>query len=246
MAEPRFFVPDANADQRIVPLPRDEAIHLTRVLRLRPDARVRVFDGRGSEWTARVVTAGRGDVSVELLEAVVPVREPAVAVTLAIGLLKGDQMDAVVRDATMLGASVIVPTRTAHVTVSSRAGRSGEPIDRWRRIAVASAKQCGRAVVPDIAAIRDVGELLAHAVPGDTWMCVEPRAAAGALDTGVLGAPRPAAALVLAGPEGGWAPEELALARARGVHAVHLGPRTLRAESAPLVALSALWTAWGW
>jgi 16S rRNA (uracil1498-N3)-methyltransferase len=78
------------------------------------------------------------------------------------------------------------------------------------------------------------------------FMCVEPRLATDGLDQAGAARTRPIEAAVFVGPEGGWSPRELDLARAAGVSLIHLGPRTLRAETVPTVVLTALWTAWGW
>jgi 16S rRNA (uracil1498-N3)-methyltransferase len=226
-------------------LPPDEAHHVTRVLRLGVGAAVVVFDGRGHEWDARIAAIDRRAVTIEIAAPRTPVAEPAIAVTLAVALLKGDQVNTVVRDATALGVAAIQPFVSSHVTVPERAWRD-RSIDRWQRVAVSSAKQCGRAVVPivhDVAAYPDVLERAAEDL---VLCCVEP-ALGVALDVRTPPA-RPATgrAWLCVGPEGGWSEQELALMRRRAVTLVGLGPRTLRAEIAPTVALSALWTQWGW
>jgi 16S rRNA (uracil1498-N3)-methyltransferase len=129
--------------------------------------------------------------------------------------------------------------------VASRAWKGDAAQSRWQRIAVASAKQCGRAVVPDVLPVRALDALLAAANAEAMLMCVEPshdRAVPVALET----IDRPKTALAFVGPEGGWGAAELELAARASVRFVHLGPRTLRAEAAPAVLLSALWTVWGW
>jgi 16S rRNA (uracil1498-N3)-methyltransferase len=181
---------------------------------------------------------------VELLDAMAPVPEPSVHVTLGIGLLKGDQMDAVVRDATMLGVAALIPFISDHVSVSSSA-RTAAALTRWTRIALSSAKQCGRAVVPDIAVAEPLPTLLKRADAAVRLIGVEPRLGVAESMSTTLG-PRAVRAVVLIGPEGGWSPDELTLADRHGFRRVHLGPRTLRAETAPTVMLSALWALWGW
>ena len=104
----RFYAPDLNPSQQVARLPADEAHHLVKVLRLAPGAIVGVFDGRGNEWRARVETAGRDGVEVSLLEPV-PARRPAVDITLVQAVLKGEPMDDVVRDCTMVGVAAIQP-----------------------------------------------------------------------------------------------------------------------------------------
>jgi 16S rRNA (uracil1498-N3)-methyltransferase len=120
-------------------------------------------------------------------------------------------------------------------------------IARWQRIAVSSAKQCGRAVVPEIhdAAPLDWYWTEKHAAGGNVRiMCVEPSAALGEL-CAVHSVSRPAAADVIIGPEGGWAVPEVAAAHDSGAILMSLGGRTLRADAVPIVALTALLTTWG-
>src|SRR5688572_21322568 len=128
----------------------DDAHRLRHVLRLAPGDAVALFDGRGHEWAGRVSAVTKHAVEISALKAIEPVAEARVPITLAVGVLKGDQMDAVVRDATMLGVAAIVPLRTSHVTVPPKAWQSGAAVERWQRVAIASATQCRRAVVPDV------------------------------------------------------------------------------------------------
>jgi 16S rRNA (uracil1498-N3)-methyltransferase len=244
MSVPRFYAPDARDGVAQIALPDDEARHLRLVLRGRAGAVVRVFDGAGSEWEAVVTSTSSKATLVSLEQRVATVREPEVRVTLGVGILKGDQMDAVVRDATALGVAAIVPLATAHVTVPPRAWQTGGAMARWERIAVASVKQCGRAVVPAIAAVARLEDAIASAAAERIVMAVEPARAEPTAPGTPL--PRPRNALLLIGPEGGWASHEIDSAASRGARLVHLGPRTLRAEIAPTVLLSALWTQWGW
>ena len=104
--------------------------------------------------------------------------------------------------------------------------------------------KCGRAVVPAISPAMAFPDVLAQRKVDVLLMCVEPARAAGPA-TAVAGPP-PADALVLIGPEGGWADREIADGVYAGARLVHLGPRTLRAETMPTVVLSALWSGWGW
>lgn len=221
----------------------DESHRLRDVLRLAPGDPVGLFDGRGHEWVGRVDAVTRHAVHVTRLEAIAPVAEARVPVTLAVGVLKGDQMDAVVRDATMLGVSAICPMRTAHVTVPQRAWQSGAARERWQRVAIASAAQCRRAVVPDVRPVTDLEACLREPAPL-RLICVEPGrgAPSGAWETG----PPPASVQLLVGPEGGWSEGEVEQALAAGARVMTLGPRTLRAETAPIVALTMVSAAWGW
>jgi 16S rRNA (uracil1498-N3)-methyltransferase len=241
---PRFYAPGARGDGRPIALSSDEAHHLTHVLRLAPGADVTVFDGAGGEWRGRVASTGRRGVTIDLGDPVTPVAEPPVRVTLGMALIKGDHMDTIARDATALGVSAIVPLISAHVTVPKRAWKGEAARDRWQRVAVAAAKQSRRAVVPAIAPVTPFEEVVRYAGDAAMFICVEPARAPRTL--GETGWRPPASALVLVGPEGGWSDAELSMAAARGARPLVLGPRTIRAELAPVVAISALWTRWGW
>ena len=249
---PRFFAPGVDQPGDITDLPRDEAQHLTRVLRLKAGAPVRIFNGRGKEFDALVESVTKTRATVTVGPAHAPAPEPRVAVTLAQAVLKGDKMDDVVRDAVMMGAAAILPivTTRSEVTLAtvSRSGR----VERWERVAIAAAKQSGRATVPAILEPRTLSDLvgaLGHAalsgpaLPGPGLMLVEPSAARGALTLGEMTDPPPRETTLVIGPEGGWDAEELE----RGASAcrlVTLGGRTIRADAMALVAFAALFAHW--
>lgn len=235
----RFYAPDVMSSS--AELRPDEARHLSRVLRLGAGAEVVVFDGRGGEWRARISHVRGDDVRVELIEPRVAAAEPSIAVTLAVALLKGDDMDAVVRDATSLGVVAIAPFVSSHTVVPAAARQAGA-VERWTRIAVASAKQCGRAVLPRIDPCRPFANVLAGE-DGLKIFCLEPEKAEG-LQT--VPPERPNPVVICVGPEGGWSDEEIERARQQGAAGMTLGPRTLRAGVIPTVALTSLWTRWGW
>jgi 16S rRNA (uracil1498-N3)-methyltransferase len=255
---PRFHVPGVNSRADRVELPEDEAEHLVRVLRLGVGDDVDVFDGVGNMWRAEIVQIGKRSASVRLLEPVIPAPELEVRLSLVLGILKGDKMDEVVRDAAMLGVNAIRPVVSERSETSLAAIARSSRIARWQRIAVSSAKQCGRAVVPVIhdAAPLDWywNERSTHASPEEDShslrarplliMCVEPAAALGEV-LAVQAITRPAAADVIIGPEGGWAVSEVAAGHDSGAILMSLGGRTLRADAVPIVALTALLTTWG-
>ena len=118
----RFFAPSLDSGDETVLLPREEAEHLTRVLRLGVGDTVSVFDGRGREFLARVASAQRRDVRVQLLSRTEPAAEPLVALTLVQAALKGDKMDDVVRDAVMLGAAAVQPIVTRRTDWTDKPG----------------------------------------------------------------------------------------------------------------------------
>jgi 16S rRNA (uracil1498-N3)-methyltransferase len=241
---PRLYVPSLDACSRTVTLPEDEAVHLRRVLRVKAGQAVRLFDGRGGEVDARVISADRAGVVVGIGAPVESALEWPVRVTLAQAVLKGDKIDDVIRDAVMMGVAAIQPLLTARTEVPEAAFSRGRRVERWQRIAVASAKQCGRAVVPHILAPCSLQACLGAGLQGAALMLVEPAAAIPGEGSWPQ-ADIPSSATLLVGPEGGWAEDEVALALETGCLTVTLGPRTLRADAAAIVALSVLQYVWG-
>jgi 16S rRNA (uracil1498-N3)-methyltransferase len=240
---PRFHVPDVNGAAERVELPEDEAEHLVRVLRLGVGDEVDVFDGRGAMWRAEVVQAGRKSAAIRPLQPLQPARELGVAVTLVMSVLKGDKMDDVVRDAVMLGVVGIHPVVSERSETSMAAMARSSRIARWQRIAVASAKQCGRAVVPAIHPATPLDWFWAEHTAAKRVMCVEPSAALADVVPVQQVAKANSLELVV-GPEGGWSVTEVAAAHGSGAILMSLGSRTLRADAVPIVGLTALLTSW--
>ena len=242
----RFHAPAAEAGT-VIALPDEEARHLARVLRLTAGAAVAVFDGRGHEFAAVVEHVSGDRVDVRVGAPRDAAAEPRVAITLAQAVLKGEKMDDVVRDAVMIGVAAIQPLLTVRTEISAAAIERGRRQQRWQRIAVSSAKQCGRAVVPailqPIAFERLPAAIEARGSAGVALILVEPNATAGAVRLADVDPTPPRAAIIVIGPEGGWTAEEIAAA-AGACQPVTLGARTLRAEAMATIAIAALFTRW--
>jgi 16S rRNA (uracil1498-N3)-methyltransferase len=238
---PRFYAPDLDPSEPRVRLSPSESQHLARVMRLPSGARVRVFDGRGREFVAHVHDASARAAVLALEHAVAGAAELPFAVTLAQALLKGDSMDTVVRDATTAGVTRITPLVTSRTNVSPRLLAGGKAQERWQRVAVASAKQCGRAVVPVIDVARPLTEVVTTA-QGTRLMLAEP-----SLDAASQSLPeRPdvEGVILLVGPEGGWTDKEREVIVGAGWATWSFAPWTLRAETAAFAALSILQYQW--
>ena len=237
---PRFHLPGIDASG-VGELDAEETGHLKRVLRLGVGAEIDVFDGRGGMFHARVVELARATARVEIIGPAASATEPAVRVTLVMSVLKGDKMDNVVRDAVMMGVSAVQPVVAARTETSLAALSRGQRVERWTRIAVASVKQCGRAVVPAVRQPLDLRAWIAQRSPEPVLVLREPAAGMARRLRDVV--PSPGVHLMV-GPEGGWSGEELAAFDAAGYAAVSLGGRTIRADAAPIIAMSALYEAW--
>jgi 16S rRNA (uracil1498-N3)-methyltransferase len=206
-----------------------------------------VFNGRGQAFDATVHSARKGAAQVLIGDLHHAAPEARVGITLIQAVLKGDKMDDVVRDAVMIGVAAIQPIVTTRSEVTRASVVRGRRRERWERIAVSSAKQCGRATVPVVLepeSFDAIGTLVdERQLPSPALMLVEP-GAADAIALGELNGRPPREASLLIGPEGGWTSEELATASER-CRLVTLGGRTLRGDAMALVAVSALFAKWG-
>ncbi len=257
MTPRRFYAPDIPAAGGALPLPPDEGRHLVRVLRLRAGAAIRVFDGAGREHDATVEQDDPRHVIVRVGAAVTPVLPPRVAVTLAVTLLKGRKLDDVVRDATALGVAAIVPLVSGRAGAGPGAGGGRHLVARWHGIAIASAKQCGSAVLPQVCAPVAFDRFLADARSSEASdplriLLLEPSREDAAVTsrtdiapiTSLRADPAPPRAVVAVGPEGGWSAGEASDALDAGFRPLTLGHRTLRADLVPIVAISILRSVW--
>jgi 16S rRNA (uracil1498-N3)-methyltransferase len=239
---PRFLAESIDPDGSHARLGDDETRHLSQVLRLGAGDEIAVFDGAGREFRGRVVRVTRDGAEVMLTEEVLPSPEAAVRVTLAQAVIKGEKMDDVVRDATMMGVSTIEPLVTEHTAAHMRPGHAPE---RWRRIAIASAKQCRRAVVPPIGIGTMLADWLAQDAAETRLMLVEPSASVEGHPLSTIAGSRPESASLLVGPEGGWSPQEINAAVGAGYVPITMGRRTLRADAVPIIAIGLLQFLWG-
>ncbi len=238
----RVLVPAATHEGERLEVPADEAQHLLRVLRLGPGAAVRVFDGRGHEWDATIRQTTKQRAEVELGTVRVTAPETRIRYTLAVAVLKGDGTDQVVRDAVMLGVTAIRPFVSARSEVGVAALARAHRRERWERIAVASAKQCGRAVVPVVHEVVELATAMTADQAALRLLLAEPAVAGPATTLSAI--PAPAAVSLAIGPEGGWTNEEVAAATSAGWRVLRLGGRVLRADAAPTVALAACQAVW--
>jgi 16S rRNA (uracil1498-N3)-methyltransferase len=241
---PRFFVDLPLESGVALMLPGGPARHV-QVLRLQPGAAITLFNGAGGEWAAEVLRIGRSEVQVRLGTHDPIERELPLAVTLALGMPANERMDTLVEKATELGVAAIEPLICTHSVLRLSGERAERKRAHWQGIAVAAAEQCGRTRLPLIGAIRSFAEALDDEAAGTTEtarfvLSLRPQArpwsqcvAAPSLD-GVRGL------RLISGPEGGLSDAEERRAIEAGALPVSLGPRTLRADTAPLAALAAL------
>ena len=239
----RFFVhPDVFSGDE-VRLEGDLAHRLSRVLRLEAGAAVVLLDGSGLEYETRLNVVGPQRVTGTVLGRRPGRAEPRVRLVLYQSLVKGERFDWVLEKGTELGVAAFVPLLSRRNVVRAAPGRQGRP-ERWHRVVREAAEQCGRCVLPEILSAKSLKEALSEAadlrlLPWEGEEVLGLAAALRQARPALEAAERPTVA-VLIGPEGGFAVEEVALARQSGVQVVSLGQRILRSETAGIVAAAAV------
>jgi 16S rRNA (uracil1498-N3)-methyltransferase len=219
-------------------LPAGAARH-AQVRRVQPGDALTLFDGSGSDWPAEVLAMGRQQVQVRLGAPQPVARELPCAVTLAVGMPANERMDALVEKAAELGVAAVQPLLCERAVLRLEGERAERRRVHWQAVAVAAAEQCGRARVP----------LVAPLLRWPAWLAVQQAATGTRLVLSTAPDAQPLARAVantatlttltaLSGPEGGLSPAELQAATQAGFTAVSLGPRVLRADTAPLALLA--------
>ncbi|MEK8081646.1 16S rRNA (uracil(1498)-N(3))-methyltransferase [Pseudomonas sp. XK-1] len=233
----RFFI-DAPLSLGQHELPEAQAHYIGRVLRHAVGDAVQLFDGSGQEYLGELIEVGKKNVRVELRETLAGMAESPLSIHLGQGLSRGERMDWAIQKATELGASQISPIVSARCEVRLKDERADKRMAHWRQIAISACEQCGRSSLPQINPPITLEQWLEQ-VEADLKLVLHPVAEPWASH------PQPASLAMLIGPEGGLSEDEVQQAMARGFHAARLGPRVLRTETAPVVALSVAQQLWG-
>ena len=223
------------------PLTERETKYLGSVLRLKRGDRVLAFNGRGQERYGAIASLGRSNGELELFDFVDPLPESKLALTLVQALPKTEAMDLVVQKSTELGVRALWPVTSDFSVVRLDPERAERRALHWQRVAQSACEQCGRHRPPDIGPVRPLTECLAAMPETSTRIVLDPRAARP-----LSSAEPPTAELfLLIGPEGGFSEADLARIERHGVTRMRLGPRTMRAETAAIVAAGLAQALWG-
>ena len=249
MNTPRFFVDASLASGDALTLPAPAARHV-QVLRLQPGDAIRLFNGRAGaageaegEFEASVTQMGRSDVQVLLGSWHATQCEAARAVHLAIVMPANERMDWLVEKAAELGVASIAPLMSARSVLRLVGERADKKRSHWAGVASAACEQSGRSRVPQLHAPTSLADWLRQlptSIQADAppiRLLLSLHASSRPLHPAVQGA---GAVTFLSGPEGGLSLEEETAALAQGFVRVTLGPRVLRADTAPLTALALL------
>ena len=236
----RFFVPQLYNEEMYIE--GVDARHISKVLRMQPGDKLQIVSDDGVSAMAEITAIASERVSVRCLEKLAESHEPRVRLVLAQGLAKGEKMDFIIQKAVEMGAYSVIPVAMEHSVVRLDGSKAAKKVERWQKIAESAAKQSKRDIIPQVQPVQSMAEMLAS---GDcetkiiAYEC-EDRLSLKAALKAAEAAGGIKELLLIIGPEGGISEGELELARQAGAVPVSLGRRILRAETAGLVAISAI------
>jgi 16S rRNA (uracil1498-N3)-methyltransferase len=231
----RFYAPPENFHDAEITLDFEQTKHLRDVLRLRDGENINIFDGAGREFSCVIEKIGKRETVLKIIvEAKPRAPESSLDLTLAVALLKGEKFDLVLQKAVELGVTRFVPLQTARADVKFKDAKEIEKkLERWRRIIVEAAKQCGRAVLMPVETPQNFTEFVekssAPKAKNESHVLFSERG--GESFSGVETGKKFVAVI---GSEGGWEDAEIELARENGFQIITLNGRILRAETAAI------------
>ena len=237
---PRIFISHPLVTGTILTLASGPARHLVQVLRRRVGDPLRLFNGEGSEYRAEITMIGREAVTLAVGPCLRQEPPSPLAIHLLLGVSRGERMEVAIQKAVELGVDRLTAVWTQRVQFRLDRSREAKRLDHWWGIITSACEQSGRCRLPPLEAAANLQGALAFCDAAPRWW-LDPEA-----EQPLTAQPPPGSGLtLLIGPEGGFDPRERDLALSAGFVPLHLGPRVLRTETAPLAALAAIQTLWG-
>ena len=235
----RFYAPRDNIRGNLIYIDGREARHILRVMRLKEEDTVIVFDGTGKEYTGFIKEAKTKSLIVEIVSTKTPTAGNFPDITLVQAIPKKDKMDYIIEKATELGVRSVMPILSERTVTRTKDDKKDAKVERWRKIATEAAKQCGRLDVPEIKNIRKFYNAVDAVNDYDLALmaCVSEKTmplkeSLSDFETGKI--------IVFVGPEGDFTPEEIDMAKDTSCKLVSLGSRILKSDTAGLYLLSVL------
>ena len=238
---PKFFTARENIKDTTLIIDSEDANHLKKVLRINVGDKITVCDGAGIDYTVRVSEIGKNEIECDIIDRKKSDTEPNINITLYQGLPKAAKMDYIIQKNTELGISKIVPAKLARCVVKlENKAAEDKKCERWQKIAIASAKQSGRGIVPVIDNPMTVDEIIEDVKDYDLVFVPYECEDQSRLKTIVESVPDAKDIAFIIGPEGGFDISEIEKFKAAGIKTVTLGKRILRTETAAEAVVSML------
>ena len=233
---PRFFIDYTPQVGGEAVIEGGDARHIGGALRMTAGESLTLCDGKGTDYACTVTAVEKERVTLSVDAAAPSYSEPSLAVTLYMGLPKGDKMELIIQKAVELGVTAIVPVATARCIVKLDGKDAAKKQVRWQKIAAEAAGQSGRGIIPVVESPLSWKQALVRFAEEKTLLCYE----GGGAPIGKLVSPADTAISLVVGPEGGFDTAEVEAVTAVGGQIATLGPRILRCETAPLAAIAVL------
>jgi 16S rRNA (uracil1498-N3)-methyltransferase len=241
MREIRVFTNQRLATGEDITLDALSSRHLATVLRLKSGDHVSIFNGQGGEFLATLMDCNSKRVTASIISFTDVERESPLHIHLGIGMSRGDRMDWVIQKATEVGVTEITPLYTERTEVKLKGDRAEKKLRHWQQICISACEQSYRNKIPNIHSPIALNQWIS-AVNTEKKLVLHHRSQH---KLSVLGEQQPSSLALLIGPEGGLNNQEIEAAEKAGYAPLALGPRVLRTETAPIVAISLLQSIWG-
>ena len=230
----RFHVDQIDKSKSHLEIAGEQSHYVTRVLRLQTGDRMILFDGSGSEWKAKIIDTKRNRLLLELEERATPDRESPINLTLIQSISRSQRMDLVMQKSTELGVTRIVPVFSTNTIVKMKEDKIEKKINHWRNILISASEQSGRTKIPDLISPIQLEIECLKRYKSDLSIFYDTTGK----DSYDANNPKDITAVI--GPEGGFTEDEKQIAIDAGYMVMQSGPRLLRTETAPIMALSIL------
>ncbi len=226
---PRFFVKSDIKLSQIVLLQKEQNLHLAKVLRKKEGDLITLFNGMGPEYSGKILKTSSERTEILITSLSLETRTPEIKIHLGLCILKKDAMNRSISRCTELGVNEITPIISEFCAVPEKLIE--KRLINWQKIAISASEQCGLNLIPHINPVCRMREWI-FKTDGEKLMALQ---SGNKLENNFF---ESNSASLLIGPEGGFSPDEIKYTNNDHVKKISLGKRTLRAETAPIVAIS--------
>ncbi len=240
MRKTRVYINSNLTSGEIVVVDQETSHHLANVLKIRKGESVNAFDGSGGYFEAEIINQDKKSISILPGKFVDDKREPAIKLTLAQALVRGQKMDYVIQKAVEVGVHRIVPLLMEFCNVKLEADRLKNRMGHWQKIIINACEQCGRNILPEISS---PVELSSWVNQDESPLRLALLPDSGLSINNIKG--QDGNISLICGPEGGFSEEEVESCNGAGYQALSLGPRILRTETAAVAGLVICQSRWG-